>query len=169
MHWKNLRVTGLQRFRVVSLAQVIDTSVDDDGSADDGMRADEGEYRVTDLNLGDTRGIGLEVTQVTDVPNFGGSVTVGGTGRVEVGTSGGATVGVVAELVDVEASLGVGVHVLDFTRDSDGTAGGFLSEGYDTLDRGVSLENGDGLVGEAERGHKREFPDEDEDCAVAQL
>jgi hypothetical protein len=133
---------------VVSLAQVIGTSVNDDGSTDDGVRADERKVRVADLNLGNTGGVGLEITQVTDVPDFSSSVTVGGTGRVEVRTSGGATVGVVTELVDVETSLGVGVHVLDFTRDGDRTAGGFLGEGDDTLDGGVSLENSDGLIGD---------------------
>jgi hypothetical protein len=131
---------------VISLAQVIGTSVNDDGSTDDRVRADERKVRVADLNLGNTGGVGLEVTQVTDVPDFSSSVTVSGTGRVEVRTSGSATVGVVTELVDVETSLGVGVHVLDFTRDGDGTAGGFLGEGDDTLDGGVSLENSDGLI-----------------------
>jgi hypothetical protein len=133
---------------VISLAQVIGTSVNDDGSTDDRVRADERKVRVADLNLGNTGGVGLEVTQVTDVPDFSSSVAVSGTGRVEVRTSGSATVGVVTELVDVEASLSVGVHVLDFTRDGNGTAGGFLGEGDDTLDGGVSLENSDGLIGE---------------------
>lgn len=100
---------------MVSLAQVVGTGVNDDGSADDRVGTDKRELRIADLDLGDTRGVGLEVAQVTDVPNFSGSVTVGGTGRVEVRTGGGAAVGVVTELVDVEASLGVGVHVLDFT------------------------------------------------------
>jgi hypothetical protein len=132
---------------VVSLAQVIGTSVNDNGSTDDGVRADEREVRVGDLNLGDTRAVGLEVAQVTNVPNLGSSVTVSGTGRVEVGTSGSAPVRVVAELVNVETSLGVGVHVLDLTRDGDGTAGGLLGEGDHALDGGVALEDCDGLVG----------------------
>ena len=79
------------------------------------------------------------------MPDLGSSVTVVGTGRVEVRTGRGAAVRVVAKLVNVEASLSIGVHVLDFTRDGDGTAGGFLGEGDDTLDGRVTLENSDGL------------------------
>lgn len=131
---------------MVSLAQVVGTGVNDDGSADDRVRPNERELRVGDLNLGDTRTVGLEVTQVTNVPDLGSSVTVGGTGGVEVGTGGGTAVRVVTELVDMETSLGVGVHVLDFTRNGDGTASRLLGEGDDTLDGGVALENCDGLV-----------------------
>lgn len=131
---------------MVGLAQVVDTGVNDDGSADDRVRPDKRKLRIADLDFGDTRGVGLEVAQVADVPDFSSSVTVGGTGRVEVRTGGGAAVGVVTELVHVEASLSVGIHVLDFTRDGDGTAGGFLGEGDDTLDGGVSLEDSNGLL-----------------------
>lgn len=142
---KDLRVTSLQGFGVVGLAQVVGTGVNDNGSTNDRVRADEREVRVGNLNLGNTRTIGLEVTQVTNVPDFGSSVTVGGTGGVEVGTGGSAAVRVVTELVDVEASLGVGVHVLDFTRNGDGATSRLLGEGDDTLDGGVALENCDGL------------------------
>lgn len=107
---------------MVGLAQVIGTGVNDNGSTDDRVRANKRQVRVGDLDLGDARAVGLEVTQVTNVPDLGGSVTVVDTGGVEVGTGGGATVRVVTELVNVEPSLGVGIHVLDLTRNGDGTA-----------------------------------------------
>jgi hypothetical protein len=49
-------------------------------------------------DLGDTGTVGLDVTQVTDVAGLSGPVTVLGTERVEVRSSGGASVGVVTEL-----------------------------------------------------------------------
>lgn len=54
-------------------------------------------------------GIGLEVTKVTDVTNLILGGTVGFAEGVEVGPSRGAAVGVVTELVDVEATLSVGI------------------------------------------------------------
>lgn len=130
---------------MTALAVIVGTGVNNDSSADNGVRADERELRVGDADLSDTRAIGLEVAQVTYVPLVSVRGTVVLAGRVEVRTGRSATVGVVTELVDVEASLSVGVHVLDLTGDSDGTAGRFLGEGDDTLNGRVTLENGYGL------------------------
>lgn len=56
-------------------------------------------------------------TEVTNVPlRVRGGTVVLAVG-VEVGTGRGTAVGVVSKLVDVEASLGVGVEVLDLIGD----------------------------------------------------
>lgn len=55
------------------------------------------------------------------------------------------------DVLDVEPSLGVGVHVLDLTRDGDGTSVLGLLERDHSLDGGVSLEDSDGLRVEASR------------------
>jgi hypothetical protein len=66
-----------------------------------------------------------------------------------VGTSGGAAVGVVTELVNVETTLSVGVVAGDVPR--DGSRGGLVSllEGDGAGDLGVSADNSncdDGLA-----------------------
>jgi hypothetical protein len=49
------------------------------------------------------------------------------------------------DILDVESSLGVRVHVLDLSRDGDGATLLGLSELDHSLDGGVSLENSDSL------------------------
>lgn len=56
-------------------------------------------------------------------------------------TSGGAAVGVVTELVDVEATLGVGVVALDVPGDGGGRVLVGLLEGDSAGDLGVTAEN----------------------------
>lgn len=56
-------------------------------------------------------------------------------------TSGGAAVGVVTELVDMEATLGVGVVALDVPRDSGGRVLVGLLEGDSAGDLGVTTED----------------------------
>jgi len=50
------------------------------------------------------------------------------------------------DVLDVEPSLGVRVHVLDLSRNGDGTTLLGLSEPDHSLDGGVSLENSDSLL-----------------------
>jgi len=61
--------------------------------------------------------------------------------RVEVGTSRGATVGVVTKGVDVEATLGVGVVASDVVGDGGGRRLGLLLEDNGTRDLGVTTED----------------------------
>jgi hypothetical protein len=58
-----------------------------------------------------------------------------------VRTSGGASVGVITELVNVEASLGVGVVASDVPGDGGGSSLGSLFEGDGSLDVGVATED----------------------------
>jgi len=46
----HLRVTGLQTLLGVALAEVIGTSVNDDGSANDGVGSDESQVGVCNIN-----------------------------------------------------------------------------------------------------------------------
>ena len=131
--------------------------------------------RTLELDLGDTGTVSLDVAEITDVPLVRGPVSVSGPVGVEVGSGRDAPVGVVTELadeedqglrppgsasmgrvetipselgtnvLDVESSLGVGVHVLDLTRDGDGTSLLGLLERDHSLDGGVSLEDSDSL------------------------
>jgi hypothetical protein len=58
-----------------------------------------------------------------------------------VRTSGGAAVGVVTELVDVEATLGVGVVALDVPGDGGGSVLVGLLEGDSAGDLGVTTDD----------------------------
>lgn len=78
------------------------------------MWTEQLDQRVLLGTLGQTGGVGLDVTQVTDVSGVIFWSTVGLTERVEVRTSRGTTVGVVTELVDVEPTQSVRVVTTDF-------------------------------------------------------
>lgn len=60
-----------------------------------------------------------------------------------VRASGGAAVGVVTELVDVEGTLGVGVVALDVPGDVGGGTLVGLFEGHSAGDLGITAENSD--------------------------
>jgi len=136
-------VSGLLGLGVVALAEVVGAAVDDDGAADDALGADELDELVRHAALGVTLTIGLNVTQVTDVAVlvFGGAVllAVG----VEVRASRCASVGVIAEGMDVHSTLSVGVVAGDVP--CDGRRRGLIGllEGDGALDVGVSSDDGD--------------------------
>ena len=104
-------VTSLLRLLVSALAEVISSSVDDNGTANDALGADQLDQLVCDTSLRIALTISLEVAQVTDVALLvlGGTVclVVG----VEVGTGGCAAVCVVAKGVDVHTTGLFDVHV----------------------------------------------------------
>ena len=86
--------------------------------------------------------ISLDIAQVTDM-------TVGVSGAamllaegVEVRAGGGAAVGIVAELVDMHAALGVGVMAGDVVGDGGGRGLGGLLEGHLPGDLGVAADDG---------------------------
>ena len=93
---------------------------------------------VLDPSLSNAVGIGLDVTQVTDMAVLVGGGTVGLSEGVEVGTGGGAAVGVVAELVDMHTTLGVGIDVLDLILDDGGGVLVLLRELDGSGDTGVT-------------------------------
>lgn len=138
-------VTSLEGLGVAALSEIVSTGVDDDGSANDGVRAKEGEALVGNVDGSNTVAVSLDITEVTNVPlRVRGSTVVLAVG-VEVGTGRGTAVGVVSKFVDVEASLGVGVEVLDVTRNGNGSTLLLLGEGDNTGDGGVTLEDSNSL------------------------
>lgn len=104
--------------------------------------------------------IGLEVTEVTDVAHliFRGTVglgegvdcfgqylgvLLGATAALTVRAGGGAAVGVVTELVDMETTLGVGVVAGDVPGDGGEGVGIGLLEGDSAGDLGVTTDDSD--------------------------
>jgi len=110
-------VTSLERLLMATLAQVIRTSVDNDSAAQDRVGANQLYKAVLEFAFGEALAIGLDVAQVTNVPDLILGSTVGLAVGVEVRASGSAAVGVVAELVDVHAASSIRVYVLDLVLD----------------------------------------------------
>lgn len=85
-------------------------------SADNSVSTEQLHQKVLLGTLGNTRSIGGDVTQVTNVSVVVLWSTVGLGEWVEVRTSRGTTVGVVTELVNVHTSEGIGVVARDVPR-----------------------------------------------------
>ena len=58
----NVRVTGLQRVLVATLAEVIGTGVNNDGTTKDRVRTEEGDVLVGDVDRSDTGTVSLDVS-----------------------------------------------------------------------------------------------------------
>ena len=91
--------------------------------------------------LGDGVGIRLDVAQVADVPDVVRGRAVGLAVRVEVRAGRGAAIGVVAKLVDVHATLGVGICVMDLVLDHRGGMLVLLRELDGARDAGIAAED----------------------------
>jgi len=70
-------VAGLLALLVLTLAEIVGAGVDDNGAAEDALRADQLDELVRDGALGVALGVGLEVAQVADVALAVGGSTVG--------------------------------------------------------------------------------------------
>jgi hypothetical protein len=103
--------------------------------------ANELDLRVLDSALCISLGIGLDVAEVADVSVRVTRSTVALAEGIEVRASGGAAVGVVAELMNVETALGVGVMACDVVGDGGGAGLGGLLEGHGAGDLGVAAED----------------------------
>jgi len=88
-------------FRVVPFTQIIFQLVNDECSADDGVRAGQRNLHILDGKLA-SAGIRDDVTQITSVSGRIRRRTVRHLVRVKVRASGHASVGRVAEFVDVQ-------------------------------------------------------------------
>jgi hypothetical protein len=130
--------------------------------ADDALGANQLDELVLDAALGVALAIGLDVAQVADVALLvaggavglvvgvdwvGGSAScrrgVGAGGKLTVGTSRGAAVGVVAKGVDVHATLSVGVVARDVPGDGRLRVLVGLLKGDGSLDVRVSANDSD--------------------------
>ena len=117
--------------------------MDDARAADDGVGSGEGDLHVFELEDAAVGG-GDYVAEVTGVAVLvGGGAVVLAVG-VEVGPGGHASVGGVAELVDVEAVLARG-ESLEVAGNLGGSVAG-LGEGDDSLDAGGAGEDADSLL-----------------------
>jgi hypothetical protein len=135
-------VAGLEGLLALALAEIVGAGVDDDGAADDALRADELDELVGHRALGVALSIGLDVAEVTDVAGLVRGSSVSLAEGVEVRTGRGAAVGVVAEGVDVEATLGVGVVAGNVPADGGRGVLGLLLEDDGAGDLGVTTEDG---------------------------
>lgn len=130
--------------------------------SENAVLADQLDKAVADAAFGIALGIGLEVAQVTDMAFRIGRATVGlAVGVVwshisvfvsalfprlaslrTVRAGAGASVGVVSELMDVDATLGIGVVAGDVPGDGSRRGFGGLLEGHLSSDLGVSSDDG---------------------------
>jgi hypothetical protein len=139
--------------------------VNDESTAENTLGTDQLDQAVGLGASSIALGISLEVAKVTDVTDGVGGSTVGLAVGVDyrrlvrdtdiasiprvgrtVGAGGGAAVGVVTELVDVEATLGVGVVASDVPGDGGGVTLRSLLEGDSAGDLGVSADDSDWLM-----------------------
>lgn len=139
--WSTTGVTSLEGVWVTTLTEVIGTGVNDNGSTEDRSWTEQLDQVVSDGTLSDTRGIGLDVTQVTNVSGLIRWGTVGLAEWVEVWTGRGTTVGVVTKLVNVETTLSVRVVTSDFVGNSGWLVLGSLLEVNGTGDTGITTQD----------------------------
>jgi len=118
---------------VAALAEVVDVGVDDHRASDDGQWAGQRDGGVGNLDHGDAVGASLDVAEVAGVADLVGRRAVRLAVGVEVAAGRGAAVGVVAELVDVEAVKSFG-QPAQFSLDGDGGADVGLGEVNRALD-----------------------------------
>jgi len=135
-------IAGLLALLVATLAEVIGSCMDHDCSAENAVLADQLDVAVADAALGIALVVGLEVTEVANMALIIAWGAVSLAVGVVMRTSAGAAVGVVTELVDMHATLGTGIVVLDVPSDSGGRGLGGLLEGHLAGDLGVSSEDG---------------------------
>ena len=144
-------------FGRVTLAEIILELVDDDGAADDGVRAVQRDLRIGNGKVATSRG-GLDVAEITGVTSGISRRAVVHAVRVKVRAGGHAAVGGVAEFVNVETVLPRG-QAGDGTDDG-GRAVTLLGELDDARDTGGTGEDDDGFLlggddGENSRASRR--------------
>jgi len=112
--------------------------VDNDGTANDALGTNKLDQLVGLGALAIALSISLEVSEITDMASLIIGSTVGLSVWVEVGSGGCAAVGVVTELMDVEAALGIGVVTRDIPCNGGWGRLGRLLEGNGTGDLRVT-------------------------------
>jgi len=122
-------IASLLGLLVAALAEIVGSRVNNYSTADNAFRANQFDQLVGGSALAIALTIGLEVSKVANMAGLISWSTVCLAMWVEVGTGGGAAVGVVTECMDVHATLGIGVVASDIP--CDGGWGGlrFLLEG----------------------------------------
>lgn len=75
--WAGTGVASLEAVLVATLAEVVSAAVDDNGAADDAVRADQLDELVLDGALGNALGVRGDVAEVADVADLVGRRAVG--------------------------------------------------------------------------------------------
>ncbi|KAH3669951.1 hypothetical protein OGATHE_002764 [Ogataea polymorpha] len=112
--WSATGITGLQRVWVATLTQVIGTGVNNDSSSQNGVFTEKLDQAVLLCTLGNSIGVGSNVTKVTNVSLGVFWCTMVFAEWVEVWSSRSAAVSVVTKLVDVETSQSVWIVTGNF-------------------------------------------------------
>jgi len=134
-------VASLEGFLVSTLTQVIGAGMDNNSPSQDAVRTNQLDDAINQRSPGNSMVVGLDVSQVTRMPVSVGGGAVSVSKGVEVRTSRGTSVGVVAELVDVHATGSVDVRVLDLVLDGGGSVLAILGEPDDARDAGITADD----------------------------
>jgi len=136
-------IAGLLGLFVSSPAKIISSRMNDDGTANNALGANQLDELVGGGTLAIALAISLEVAQVTYMANLILRSTMCLAMGVEVGTSRCAPVCIVTELMDVHATLGIRVVASDIPRDSGWGRLGLLLEGNGAGDLRVTSDGCD--------------------------
>lgn len=107
---------------------------------EDAVLAKQLDELITDFTLGIAFGIRGDVAHVADMSDLAGGTSMCLAEWIEMWSSRRAAIGVVAELVNVEASFGIWVKALQVIGDLGGRGGVFLGESDGSRHVGVTTE-----------------------------
>jgi len=108
-----------QRVIVASFAIIVSASVEDNSTSNNTVGSIERDQAVLEVEENEALPVGLHVAEVTNVPLLVSGCTMVLAVGVEVGSSSGAASAQVTRLVNVEASLSVGVKSGKISSDLD--------------------------------------------------
>lgn len=117
------RIAGRRAQLMAADAQIIDIRVHDQRATNDIIRSAQLDLRVHQAHLADAIGARLNVAQIADVARLRRRTAVRLAGRIEVRPGRNAAVGVVAELVHMEA-VRAGLQAGNRAADRHRAAGG---------------------------------------------
>jgi len=121
-------ITSLERLFIAALAEVVSSGMDNNSSTDNALGTDNLDQWIGHGTLRVALAISLDVTKVADMAVLVRRRAVALAMRVEVRSSRGATVGIVAKGVNMHATLRIGVMALDIPGDLGGRGLGILLE-----------------------------------------
>ena len=93
---------------MTSITEIVNSSMHNEGSSEDGVLSEQGNLLVLDLVVGDAIVSSSHVTEVTNVSHLSSWATVSLSVWVEMWSGGLASFGEVSKLMDVEAMLSWG-------------------------------------------------------------
>lgn len=115
--------------------------MDHNGSTQNRVFTNQFDHAVFDGTFSNTRSVGCNVTQVTDVSVFVSWGTMSLAKWIEMWASRGTTVGIVTEFVDMETSFGIWGVTSDLITDGNWFVFGTLRKVDNTRDTSVTSKN----------------------------